>query len=159
MKKVLGIITVIMFLAVATAALAIGPGTGGGFGGGPKGYGPGAGVNLSKEQMDKMWQLKEKFNNETSSLRYELFQKRGELRVLYADPKATDGAILAKEKEVNTLRQKMHDRMVQFKLEQRKVYTPDQLKTLADKGYGKGFGGGYHRGSRGGFGGGPCGRF
>ena len=155
MKKVLGIIMVVVFLAVATAALAIGPGSGGGFGGGPKGYG----INLSKEQTNKMWQLKEKFNSDTSSLRYELFQKRGDLRTLYADPKATDGAILAKEKEVNALRQKMHDKMVQFKLEQRKIYTPDQLKTLADRGYGRGLGGGYHRGSGGGFRGGPCGRF
>ncbi len=154
MKKVFGIIMVVVFLAVATAALAIGPGSGGGFGGGHKGYG----INLSKEQMDKMWQLKEKFNNSTSSLRYELFQKRGELRALYADPKATDSAILAKEKEVNDLRQKMHDKMVQFKLDQRKIYTPDQLKILANKGYGRGLSSG-RRGFGTGFRSGPCGKF
>ena len=155
MKRVLGIIVAVVFLAMATTVLAIGPGAGGGFGGGPKGYGPG--VSLSKDQQDKMWQLREKFNSETSSLRYELFQKRNDLRTLYADPKATDAAILAKEKEVDTLRQKMHDKMIQFKLDQRKVYTPEQLKKIADTGYGRGLGGGRH----GGFGGGPgaCGRF
>jgi len=155
MKKVLGFIMVVMFLAAATTVLAIGPGPGGGFGSGPKGYGPGAGINLSKEQTDKMWQLREKFNSDTSSLRYELFQKRNELRTLYADPNATNAAILAKEKEVNSLRQKMHDSMVQFKLDQRKVYTSDQLKKLSESGYGRGYGQGYGRG----YGPGSCGRF
>lgn len=155
MNKVLGVIVAVLFLALATNVLAIGPGPGGGFGGGPKGYGYGANVNLSKEQTDKMWQLREKFNSDTSSLRYELFQKRNDLRTIYADPKATDTTILAREKEVNALKQKMHDRMVQFKLEQRKVYTPDQLKKLSESGYGRG----YHRGFGGGNGPGACGRF
>ncbi|MDD3538386.1 MAG: periplasmic heavy metal sensor [Eubacteriales bacterium] len=157
MKKVLGILVAVIFVAMATTVFAIGPA---GFGGGPKG----PGVDLSKEQTGKMWQLRETFNTETSSLRYELFQKRNDLRTLYADPKATDAAILAKEKEVDTLRQKMHDKMVRFKLDQRKVYTPEQLKKLAHTGYGPGrggFGGGFG-GGRGGFGGrgsGTCGRF
>ena len=159
MKKVLGVIAVAVFLALATTVLAIGPGPGGGFGGGTKGYGYGAGVDLSRDQTNKMWQLREKLNNDTSSLRYELFQKRNELRTLYADPKATDSAILAREKEVNALRQKMHDRMVQFKLDQRKVYTPEQLKKVSEGGFGRGFGGGYHRAQRGGYGPGSCGRF
>jgi len=149
MKKVLGVVVAVLFIAMASTVFAIGPG---GFGYGPKG------VDLSKEQMDKMWQIREKFNTETSSLRYELFQKRNELRTLYSDPKASDAAILAKEKEVDTLRQKMHDKMVRFKLDQRKVYTPEQLQRLADRGPGRGLGGG-----RGGFGGGrgpgPCGGF
>ncbi len=155
MKKVLGVIVAVLFIALATAAFAAGPG---GFGPGPRGYGYGRGIDLSKEQMDRMWQIREKFNTDTSSLRYELFQKRGELRTLYADPKAGDAAILAKEKEVDTLRQKMHDRMVRFKLEQRKVYTPEQLQKLAESGYGPGFGGS-RGGSGGGRGLGPCGRF
>ncbi len=151
MKKLSGVIVAVLFVALATTAFAVGPA---GFG--PKGYG--RGIDLSKEQTDKMWQIREKFASDTSSLRYELFQKRGELRALYSDPKASDAAIMAKEKEVNTLRQKMHDRMVRFKLEQRKVYTPEQLQKLADSGYGPGFGGG--RGGRGiGRGPGPCGRF
>lgn len=158
MKKVLGVIVAVLFIALTSTVFAVGPG---GFGGGPRGGG--AGVDLSKEQTDKMWQLREKFNSETSSLRYEMFQKRNELRTLYADPKAADTAILAKEKEVDTLRQKMHDKMIRFKLDQRKIYTPDQLKKLADTGYGRGFGGGRGfsggRGFGGGHGPGACGRF
>jgi len=153
MKKVLGVIVAVLFIAMASAVLAAGPG---GFGHGAKGYG--SGIDLSKEQTDKMWQIRESFNTETSSLRYELFQKRNELRTLYSNPKADDAAILVKEKEVDTLRQKMHDKMVRFKLDQRKVYTPEQLQKLADRGYGHNFAGG-RGGSSGGRGLGPCGRF
>ncbi|MHB8109950.1 MAG: Spy/CpxP family protein refolding chaperone [Syntrophorhabdaceae bacterium] len=140
MKKVFGIIIAVLFLAAATGVFAFGPG---GPGGGMKGFG-GNGVNLSKEQQDKMWQLREKFNSDTSALRYELFQKRTELRTLFADPKVADATILAKEKEVNALMQKMHDKMIRFKLDQRKIYTPEQLKQMADRGHGHGFAGGHH---------------
>ncbi|MBP1749751.1 MAG: Heavy-metal resistance [Deltaproteobacteria bacterium] len=150
MKRFLGVVVAVFLVVFATSVFAFGPG--GGFGPGPKGAGHG--IDLSKDQQDKMWQLKEKFNSDTSSLRYEMFQKRNELRTLYADPKATDAAILAKEKEVNTLMQKMHDRMVRFKLDQRKIYTPEQLKKLADRG-GPGFGGRHH--GPGGDGQGGCG--
>lgn len=148
MKKFYGVVVAVFLLLFATSVFAFGPG-GGAFGHGPRG------IDLSKDQQDRMWQLKEKFNSDTSSLRYEMFQKRNELRTLYADPKATDAAILAKEKEVNALMQKMHDRMVRFKLDQRKIYTPEQLKQLAERG-GPGSGG-RHQGARGGFGPGGCG--
>lgn len=146
MKKFLGVVVAVFLVAFATSVFAFGPG--GGFGQGPRG------IDLSKDQQDKMWQLKEKLNTDTSALRYEMFQRRNELKALWTDPKATDAAILAKEKEVNTLRQKMHDRMVRFKLDQRKIYTPEQLKQFADRG---GPGAGGHRfGPRGG-GPGGCG--
>lgn len=149
MKKFYGLVAAVFLLLFATSVFAFGPG--GGYGMGPGGgYGAGHwGVNLSKDQQDKMWQLREKFNSDTSALRYEMFQKRGELRTLLADPNATDAAILAKEKEVNTLRQKMHDRMARFKLEQRKIYTPEQLKQFSQRGAG---GCGFGQGPRGGMG-------
>lgn len=151
MKKFYGVGVAVLLVLFAVTVFAAGPGAGPG----PRG------VDLSKAQQDKMWQLKEKFNNDTSALRYEMFQKRNEMRALWTDPKASDATILAKEKEVNALMQKMHDRMIQFKLDQRKVYTPEQLKQLADRGHGRGFGGGY-QGRMGGAGGhrsGGCGGF
>lgn len=147
MKKIFGVIIAVLFLAIATGAFAAGPG---GFGGPMGNFGA---ANLSKEQQGQMWQLREKFNSDTSALRYDLYQKRGELRTLFADPKATDAAILAKEKEVNALRQKMHDRMVRFKLDQRKILTPEQLKQMGERGYGRGFGGHHGRGGGPGMGG------
>ncbi|MEN6615590.1 MAG: hypothetical protein ABFD12_03470, partial [Syntrophorhabdus sp.] len=45
----------------------------------------------------------------------------------------------------NALRQKMHDRMVRFKLDQRKILTPEQLKQFGYRGQGRGFGGQHGR--------------
>lgn len=161
MKKMHVGMLVVLFMALAATVFAFGPGQGPagyGGGGGPglhrggaMGYGPGPSLNLSKEQTDKMWQLKEKQRNETSAMRYELFQKKNELRSLYTSPSADDATILAKQKEVNALRTKLQDKMAQFKLDERKILTPEQLKQLNESGRGFGFG-------RKGFGPGACGR-
>lgn len=155
MKKMHVGMLVVLFVALAATVFAFGPGSG------PAGYGGAGGpgfmhLNLSKEQTDKIWQLKEKQRNETSAIRYELFQKKNELRSLYANPGADDAAILAKQKEVNALRTKLQDKMVQFRLDERKILTPEQLKQVNESGRGFGFGG---RGFGGrGFGPGACGR-
>jgi zinc resistance-associated protein len=136
---------VVLLAALATTVFAFGPRGGhGAFGsagpcfGGP--MGPEANLNLSKEQADKMWQIKEKFHNDTQALRHELFQKKFELRTLYADPKAEEATILAKQKELNSLHQKMFDKMSQFKIEQRRILTPEQIKTLNETSGGRGSG-------------------
>ncbi|MCX5811959.1 MAG: Spy/CpxP family protein refolding chaperone [Proteobacteria bacterium] len=140
-------IMVVLFLALTTTVFAFGGkggygfsrcgGQGAGFGG-PMGMA--ANLNLSKEQSEKMWQTKEKFHNDTQKLRFELFQKRIELKDLYADPKADEATLLAKQKELNTLRQSMQDKMTQMRLEQRKILTPDQIKKLSETSFGPGFG-------------------
>jgi Spy/CpxP family protein refolding chaperone len=151
-------IMVALFLVLTTTVFAFG-GRGGYGAGGCNGQGPGFGgpmgmaanLNLSKEQADKMWQTKEKFHNDTQKLRYELFQKNIELKSLYADPKTDEAALFAKQKELNTLRQSMQDKMIQMRLEQRKILTPEQIKKLSETSYGPGFG-------RQGAGRGPCGQ-
>jgi len=89
-------------------------------------------LNLTKEQTEKMTTLKKAFFNETKPLRDELFQKRAEARKLYSDPKADEASIMAKQKEVSSLQQKFHDRMIQLKLEERRILTPEQLKKLGE---------------------------
>ena len=156
MKKV-GLLVAVLAVALAVPALAFGPG---GFGGGPGsgkcGHGPqGSGwdrgpgferghgggglgglgrmaayLNLSKEQMDKMFQVTTKYQDEVRQTRYDLFQKRLNARKLFTDPKADNATILAKEKEISALQQKIHDRMVQMRLEQRNILTPEQLQKL-----------------------------
>jgi Spy/CpxP family protein refolding chaperone len=172
MKRWYAGILVVLFLALTTTVFAYGPR--GGFGPGgcgsadPSVGGPGGGLggpmglaanlNLSKEQMDKMWQMREKFRNDTQKLRYELFQKRLEMKTIFSDPKADDATIVAKQKELSALRQNMTDKMVEFRLAQRKILTPEQLKKLSETQAGPGFdrmGMGY--GSRHGRGYGDCG--
>ena len=170
MKKVYIVLAGVFFVALATSVFAFGPGGAammgkGGFGvhrGGEMGPGPmgnGPKLDLSTEQLTAMKQIREKHRVDTEALRNEFIQKRIELRTVYADPNASDAAILAKQKEVDTLKQKMQAKMVQLRLEQRKIFTPEQLKKMGEaaQAFGNGKGRGKRFGSRG-FGPGACGR-
>ena len=170
MKKVYVVLTAVIFVALAATAFAFGPGAGsmmgrdgygihhdGEMGPGPMGRGPK--LDLSTEQIAAMKQIREKYRVDTEALRNDLIQKQVELKTVYADPKSSDAAILAKQKEVDTLKQKLQAKMVQLRLEQRKIFTPEQLTKMGEaaqafgngKGRGKGFGGR-------GFGPGACGK-
>jgi Spy/CpxP family protein refolding chaperone len=165
MKKFYVTIGVLALVALATAALAVGPGADAGFGpgqaGGGPGWqkGPGAGfggghgrmasyLNLSKEQQDALRALRKQQWEELKPLREQMVQKRQEMRDLYTNSATADATIIAKQKELNLLRQQMQDKMVQFKLEQRKIFTPEQLTKLKEMpfGHGRGACGGHGRG-------------
>ena len=165
MKKVYVVLAAVIFVALAATAFAFGPGAGSMMGKGGRGFqqggemgpgpmGRGPKLDLSTEQLTAMKQLREKFRVDTEALRNDLFQKQVEMRKMFADPKASDAAILAKQKEVNALRQKMQDKMVQLRLEQRKIFTPEQLTKMSEAA--QNFGNGKGRGK--GFGPGACGR-
>ena len=71
--------------------------------------------------------------------------KRLELRLLWTDPKADSKAILAKEGELRGLRNRMRDKMVQYRLEARSSLTPEQIEKFGMMcGMGLGFGRGFH---------------
>jgi Spy/CpxP family protein refolding chaperone len=95
-------------------------------------------LGLSKEQIDKMHALRDRFFNETRDLRYDMAQKRLEMRKLFMDPKTDDATLLAKQKEMSALRQKMADKMAQMMIEGRKILTPEQLQKLDRAGMGPG---------------------
>lgn len=160
MKRWFAGLLAVMVVVAATGAFAFGPGARGGCGGFGPGDGPGAfgRLDLSKEQFDKMWQLKDKFRNETKDIRYEMQKKRAEMRDLYADSKVDDATIRARYGEMNALRQKLQDKKVEFRLAQRSILTPDQLQQLGEAPCGKGFGKGFGRGGicRGGAGADPA---
>jgi Spy/CpxP family protein refolding chaperone len=155
-KRNVGIVTLV-FIAIATVVFAQGPGSAaggppfaGGFRGpgpfgGPSGaeefqpgYGPsfhgrfggGAYLGLSKEQIDKMRDLRTRLYTETRDLRYELAQKRLEMQKLFTDPKTDESALRAKQMELISLWQKMQDNMAQMMIEGRKILTPEQLQKL-----------------------------
>ena len=137
MKKLYVSALAVFFVALATVVLAAQP-DGRPAPGGPAGFHApghphhefGSFLNLSKEQMDKMFQVTTKYQDEVRQTRYDLFQKRLNARKLFTDPKADNATILAKEKEISALQQKIHDRMVQMRLEQRNILTPEQLQKL-----------------------------
>jgi Spy/CpxP family protein refolding chaperone len=111
-----------------------GPGGGDGFGpsGGHNGRGMARYLDLTKEQTDKLTDLRKKHFEEMKPVRDELFQKRQEMKQLFADPQAKEEAILAKQKEISGLHQKMSEKAMQFRLDARKVLTPEQLKKMGE---------------------------
>jgi len=112
---------------------------------GEKSWGHGKGLNLTPEQKAKFKELRQKFIGENAQLIGGLVAKRLELRSLWSDPKAGSQAILAKEKELRELQNRMKDKIVQYKLEARNFLTPEQIEKLGMmKGKGFGFGRGFH---------------
>ena len=111
------------------------PGMAGDFGDAPGhgfrgGIGPAQRLNLSKEQLDKMRAIADRSFQETRDLRYELLQKEVEMHKLFTDPKIDGATLLAKQKEISPLYQKLMDRMAQTAIEGRKILTPEQLQKL-----------------------------
>jgi Spy/CpxP family protein refolding chaperone len=165
MKKFYVAIGLLALMAVATVSLAVGPGTDAGTtpgqaGGGPGWQkGPGSGfqgahgrwaseLNLTKEQQDMLSALRKRQWAELKPLRDQMYQKRQEMRGLYTNPAVDDKTITLKQGELNALQQQMQDKALQFRLEQRKIFTPEQLTRLKEMPYGQGRGacGGHGRG-------------
>ena len=147
MKKILVVLTMVLVLAGASFVYAVGPGSGSG----PRGYclGFGKGASLTEQQKTQFQELRQKFHDETATLREQIWAKRQELRTLWSDSKSDADAILKKEKEVRDLQDQMRDKAVQMKLEARNILTPEQLAEsgkFGDSGPGRGQGKGHGRG-------------
>jgi Spy/CpxP family protein refolding chaperone len=140
MKKMVIVIGLaVLVVAGASYVFAGGPGFGRGFGPGNC-PGPGAGLNLTQEQQTSLQQMRQKHFDEVSPLRETMFSLRKELNTLWADPSADPKVIQDKENQLNSLRDQMRDKAVQFKLEVRSLLTPEQIAS---------FGSGCGRGGRG----------
>ncbi len=159
MKSVLTIVMLAALLAIpGFAAAQTGPGGGGGMGM-HHGMGPGPGswasnLNLTPDQMQKLQAIRINFFKETIAQRNQLDLARMELRALWSQPNPDANAIVAKQKQVNALRDQILEAAVRFRLEARKVFTPEQLAKIQARraAFGYGFGRRHH-----GMGAGGCG--
>lgn len=124
---------------MATAALARCPGYSGGYGMGP-GYGTPAIPNLTAEQSSKIQALQKAHLDEIAPLREERFKKSTELRSLWLSQNPDQAAITAKQKEILNLQTQLQEKGTNFRLETRKLLTPEQQAQLGTFGYGMGFG-------------------
>ena len=87
-------------------------------------------LNLSPEQKEKAKELRSRYRSETRDLKYNLAAKRLEMRKLFSDPKAEETALLAKQKELDTLCGQLLEKKSQMKMEWRKILTPEQIARL-----------------------------
>ena len=130
-----------------------GPGPGMGYGSEQgMGHGPrgswGANLNLTPEQTQKLQAMRESFFKESLPLRNEMQIKKLELSTLWAQTNPDQEKILAKQKEINSLRAQMQEKGIKHRLEMRKILTPEQQAQVTA--FGPGFGHGH--GMKGGFG-------
>ena len=154
----------LLIVGLASAAFSWGGGPGN-CGRGP-GYGPSAGgefgpfakLNLTSEQTEKIRALQQAQFKETKPLRDKIFAKRGDLKLLWLEKNPDQEKIMAAQKELRNLRDKMQDKMTVHRLAVLKILTPEQQsKVQAFMGRSMGHGMGFHHGMGFGPGGGPQG--
>lgn len=87
-------------------------------------------LDLTKEQIEQLYKLRNRYCTDIQRLRHEIFQKKIELKNLYFDSKTNESAILEKQKELLALRQKLEEKRSEMMLEERKILTSEQLDML-----------------------------
>jgi Spy/CpxP family protein refolding chaperone len=107
-------------------------------GGGPGWMGPGF-MNLSPEQAGKLFDLRQKFMNDTAKLRRQMCIGRVELMQLWRTENPDEKAIQAKQKALNDLRGQLQEKATAFRFEARKI-APQMGHCF---GPGMGWGGGF----------------
>jgi len=139
MTKIIFVVMMAGILATAGLAMALDsakdPGMGMGYGphsGGPglRGHGLWGALKLSPEQVEKMKVLRKTFFEQALPLRNELMSKKFELKALWMQTNLDEGRILAKQKEINDLRDQFGEKVTKNRLEMRKILTPDQQAQL-----------------------------
>ena len=155
-KKGKALIVGLTLAAMTGTAFAAGPGYGFGKNVNCPGYGDR--LNLTQEQRTNLNELKERNWKDTVALRNEMQTKRLELRTLWSAPDPDRSKILAKQKELNALRDQLQAKLTDSRLEARKILTPEQAAQIGTFRGGMGFRG-MGRARMGGQGYGPCGGF
>jgi len=133
MKKITVLAGVAGLTLAALAAVASPWGKGQGLG--PRAS---AALGLTDDQQARIEALRDACAKENSPLRSPLFDKKQELRALWNEAAPDAQKIRAKQKEMAELRDQLQDRMVQCRLDQRAVLTPEQQQKLASLGQGCG---------------------
>ena len=138
MKKIMVAVMMVALLAAGGLVMAQGYEKGPGMG---MGYGPHSGghlgshrlwraLNLTPEQVEKMKALRKSFFEKALPLRNDLRSKKFELKALWLQPNVDEEKILAKQKEINALRDQLQEKATRNRLEIRRILTPEQQAKL-----------------------------
>jgi hypothetical protein len=115
--KTILLVTLIVGLVGATSAFAF-RGMGGGMG---SGMGMHMLMNLTPEQAGQVFDLRQKFMNDTASLRKDMLVKSVELAKLWKAENPDEQAILAKVKELGAVKEQFMEKAVAQRLAMRKL--------------------------------------
>ena len=78
-------------------------------------------AKLTPEQAGKLFDLRQKFLDDTASLRKDMVVKRAEVRALWRAENPDEKQILAKLKEIDAVKVKLQEKAVPFRLEVKKI--------------------------------------
>jgi Spy/CpxP family protein refolding chaperone len=132
-RKFAGVLVLTMAVVLSASLVLAGPGGWGrgmGYGGGGPGMGMGMGMgqggypyagSLTPEQSQKIQALQESFLKEITPLQNQLFTSKTELRTLWSAAKPDKEQIMAKQNEINALRQQLQERATQHQFEIRSI--------------------------------------
>ena len=113
------------------------------------------GASLTPEQTGKVFDLREKFNADTVSLRRQMAIKMAELNALEKAAKPDEKAVQAKKKELEPLRQQLQEKMLALQQEVKKIAPESGMGMGMRGGPGMGPGPGMRPGPHPGMGAGP----
>jgi len=150
--KTILLVTLIVGLVGASSAFAF-RGMGGGMGcgmGGGMGHGMGMRgmMNLTPEQAGQVFDLKQKFMNDTAEVRKNMMVKRAELMQLWKAEQPDEKAIQAKVKELGALRTQFMEKAVAQRFAMKKI-VPGTMGACPMMGPGGGMGPGMGPGNKG----------
>lgn len=151
MKKLMTMIAVIAVAAVLASSPAEARR---GWGGGYQGEGyydltAAPGLNLTAEQVTTLNALRDAHLRDVKPLQDQMYSKRGELRNLWLERTPDQKKILAVQKDLQTLRDKLYKKGTLYRLDAQKVLSPEQQAQVQTYGTGRGYGYGYGKGMRG----------
>jgi Spy/CpxP family protein refolding chaperone len=99
-------------------------------------------AKLTPEQAGKLFDLRQKFLDDTASLRKDMVVKRAELRALWRAENPDQKQILAKLKEIDAVKAKLQEKIVPFRLAIKQILPkrlgPKKQASLKDDGTGFG---------------------
>lgn len=78
-------------------------------------------AKLTPEQAGKLFDLRQKFLDDTAGLRKDMVVKKAELRGLWRTDNPDEKQILAKLKEINAVKEKFQEKAVPFRIEVKKI--------------------------------------
>jgi len=159
-KKLMAAMAILAVVLMASTTWAYGPGGGRGWGRGPcysgDVAGP-AGLNLTAEQSQKMQGLRVAHQKEVQPLQAVLFEKRGELRILWLEASPSEEKILKVNREIQAIKAQLQEKATKHRLQMLNLLTPEQKAQVQSFGPGKGRGMGPGKGPGMGSGMGPGG--
>lgn len=95
-------------------------------------------AKLTPEQAGKLFDLRQKFLDDTANLRKDMVVKRAEMRALWRAENPDEKQILAKLKEINAVKAKLQEKFVPFRIEVKKILpkpqTPKGAISMEDEG-------------------------